>query len=44
VLLQKQNDGSWKLARGSSNSDLPMPGAAPLPAQSGLPKAPPIGQ
>jgi uncharacterized protein (TIGR02246 family) len=44
VLLQKQTDGSWKLARGSSNSDLPMPEAALPAADSGMPRAPAFGR
>jgi uncharacterized protein (TIGR02246 family) len=44
VLLQRQSDGAWKLVRGISNSDLPMPGAAPPQAQSGMPTTPASGQ
>jgi uncharacterized protein (TIGR02246 family) len=44
VLLEKQTDGSWKLARGISNSDLPMPAAAPPAADSGMPRAPAFGR
>jgi ketosteroid isomerase-like protein len=38
VLLSRQADGSWKVARLIFNSDLPMPGAPPAGAAGAEPK------
>jgi ketosteroid isomerase-like protein len=33
-IWRRQADGSWKLARDIFNSDLPLPTAAPAPAEN----------